>query len=630
MINNTLIEALVSPGLRRKPEFVWDAKANDLKTIIGHIAEGHARLPPIGADPTKLNAGIGLAFAVANVFDRSDKSVWDQSELRRVATIAMQMGYEVSALASYLPHTQSYLEAYLEEQVVMNVAEADQRSIQVMCFAAVLVANLKLDGKGQSDFLNKAEALLNCFAEAPHHQQKINQIQSMAVEQECRAQTTAEFARIAQTLFIQAGRTYDPQPDDEDSAQKSPQDQQPQAQEHAQQQPKSDGDQGGEGAGDEAQPDGGDSGSKESGEAQAEQSNACDQAQDNTQGQASEAGNQGADGSESKPNQAAQAAQGEDEGSGNQECGGNHDEESRLEVHDGEAQASAQNADVQADPQESAPAELVQAALQSEQSGEGEDAELVMFGDGAGGDAIGDHLPVRNKQLNEHVDGQLITAIVNTFQDSRTRYTGLRTVGSKVDVKRVWRVRLGDMRVFRTRQDSPGMDMAMSVLVDRSQSMHACLKEVCGIALAFSVGLGRITGTKCRIAAFPGYSAATTVTVLDYGENHKAAQDRLERLHASGSTPLAQAIVFEARKLVERNEHRKVITVLTDGKPDNGDEVRAAIRWAEGQGVEVVGIGFASAHKIQQWIKNSVFAQSVEQLPAAIQGIFREKILEAA
>src|SRR5690349_19143212 len=109
MINNALIEAMVSPGLTRKPEFVWGAEANDPKTIIGHMAEGKAALPHMSGDATRLSEEIGLAFIVGNTFDRSRKSCWPTSELQRVATIAMQMGYEVSALQGYLPHTAQYL-----------------------------------------------------------------------------------------------------------------------------------------------------------------------------------------------------------------------------------------------------------------------------------------------------------------------------------------------------------------------------------------------------------------------------------------------------------------------------------------------------------------------------------------
>lgn len=118
--------------------------------------------------------------------------------------------------------------------------------------------------------------------------------------------------------------------------------------------------------------------------------------------------------------------------------------------------------------------------------------------------------------------------------------------------------------------------------------------------------------------------------VLEYGENQKHARPRLERLTAGGSTPLAQAIIAECQVLLQRNERRKVITVLTDGKPDDGHQVIAVIRWAAKQGIEVVGIGFSEAQNIHRWIEQSTYVPSIEKLPNAIEKIFAEKILKAA
>ena len=97
-------------------------------------------------------------------------------------------------------------------------------------------------------------------------------------------------------------------------------------------------------------------------------------------------------------------------------------------------------------------------------------------------------------------------------------------------------------------------------------------------------------------------------------------------LYADGSTPLAQAIAAETDRLLAVNEPRKVITVLTDGIPDNGPQVKSCILRAESLGVEVIGIGFGAAAGIKTWIDKSEYISDVDELPDALVSIYEQML----
>lgn len=69
-----------------------------------------------------------------------------------------------------------------------------------------------------------------------------------------------------------------------------------------------------------------------------------------------------------------------------------------------------------------------------------------------------------------------------------------------------------------------------------------------------------------------------------------------------------------------------MITVLTDGVPDSGPQVRNAILRAESLGIEVIGIGFGDAKSITNWIRKAEYISEVDELPNALASIFEKTL----
>jgi len=448
MINNALIEAMVSPGLKRKPEFVWGAEANDLKTIIGHMAEGKAAMPHLSGDANRLSEEIGLAFIVGNTFDKSRKSCWPTSELQRIATIAMQMGYEVSALQDYLPHTAQYLVSYLEAMLDVEENNPEMRSIQTLCMAAVLAANLHAGQQHDSDLLKLVAKILDGYTQDPVHQLKVDQIRAMAVAGERVASTTEDFAKIAKSLFTEQGKTFEPESDDETEPQQSSESGQGDAQTESS--PKPDSDQA-EGKGD-----------GESAEGSDQSQAATDDGGEAEQTQAAQ--DQAAEG-DKQAQQANQEQQAESSSQEDAQPADDSGEQSGAEEGGKQPEISPQNApnEMEAETQQACSVET-QPDCDVDQL---EDAMALVCGDGAGGvnDERFEAGPARDLS-DTFINGRLVTAIVKTFQNTRVKDTGYRTSGGKLDVRRAMRIPQGETKVFKTRQVTQGMEMAMTVLVE--------------------------------------------------------------------------------------------------------------------------------------------------------------------
>jgi len=63
---------------------------------------------------------------------------------------------------------------------------------------------------------------------------------------------------------------------------------------------------------------------------------------------------------------------------------------------------------------------------------------------------------------------------------------------------------------------------------------------------------------------------------------------------ALGCTPLAETLWWLLPHLQSLQERRKLVIIITDGKPDDMDHAHQAIATAMAMGIEVIGLGILS------------------------------------
>lgn len=274
-----------------------------------------------------------------------------------------------------------------------------------------------------------------------------------------------------------------------------------------------------------------------------------------------------------------------------------------------------------ADPTETAEQLLDQAlvALQrtedAETSEAGPSAGMSLAPQTTGGLAIDTRL--------QGIQAKLATVLQRELQERRRRPRRLAFSGESIAAARYWRLeQLGDTRVFIKRKPVTGIDCAATIVIDSSISTKPFLHVSLEVAVAFSLALQRL-GVRTKVVRFPGVETVTE-TLQRFGEPARVCVKRIADVSAGGGTPMGAAAAMELPLLLEQRKLKHVMAFITDGQARDHELLRATLQSAADADVLVVGVGIG--YDVSAYIPQSVRIQTVAELPAALERLFRESI----
>jgi hypothetical protein len=216
---------------------------------------------------------------------------------------------------------------------------------------------------------------------------------------------------------------------------------------------------------------------------------------------------------------------------------------------------------------------------------------------------------------NSVLHGQIGRLLVSEEVHRRTHHE----TSGRLDRRALVRMRAGALDVFSQRDDTPGIDTALLVLIDGSSSMANDVYPGTGTVIVTRMAIAQTAAwhiaraaeaanAKVAVVAFhtrfdqlsTRNNANPTGAMLTMVKPFAAPMDNcagaLGSVSPNAYTPLAPAIMGAAGMLAEVNATRHICMVLTDGECDYGEAaVVAACRLAEDMGVEVVGVGMDCA-----------------------------------
>jgi hypothetical protein len=210
---------------------------------------------------------------------------------------------------------------------------------------------------------------------------------------------------------------------------------------------------------------------------------------------------------------------------------------------------------------------------------------------------------------NSVLHGQIGRLLVSEEVHRRTHHE----TSGRLDRRALVRMRAGALDVFSQRDDTPGMDTALLVLIDGSSSMEHYVDihtrmQVAQTAAWHIARAAEAANAKAAVVAFhtrfdqlstrnsANPTGAMLTVVKPFSVPMDSCAGALGSLGPTGYTPLAPAILGAAGMLAEINATRHICMVLTDGECDYGETaVVAACSLAEDMGVEVVGVGMDCA-----------------------------------
>lgn len=201
-------------------------------------------------------------------------------------------------------------------------------------------------------------------------------------------------------------------------------------------------------------------------------------------------------------------------------------------------------------------------------------------------------LPENQRQESLSASRALRTRLQALMQARTLRRTAPGRYG-RLDGRLLHRLSVQNPRIFLRREEVPGDNTAVHILLDISGSMYRRIHLATSACYAVASALSGIPGINVGVTAFPATTPNDIPGVcplVRHGERVGTGFD----VSAAGATPLAEALWWIAKVMLYLKENRKILLLITDGFPDNSQKALEALHMLQNLGTEVMGIAIQS------------------------------------
>jgi cobaltochelatase CobT len=147
--------------------------------------------------------------------------------------------------------------------------------------------------------------------------------------------------------------------------------------------------------------------------------------------------------------------------------------------------------------------------------------------------------------------------------------------------------------------------------------------------LATSLALATIPRLAHAVGAFPSHRGDHYIELVqDFPERVEPISSRFD-LSPRGSTPMAEALLWAANRLLQRDEERRIIFVATDGHPDDVTTTKEILVHLRKLGIEIHGIGIRSDDRYDLF-DSFASIEEVGTLPKAFLSLFQRLLKRTA
>jgi len=219
-------------------------------------------------------------------------------------------------------------------------------------------------------------------------------------------------------------------------------------------------------------------------------------------------------------------------------------------------------------------------------------------------------------------------ARLHSLLQSKTlvRRTGSRH--GKLDTGRLYKIN-HSTKIFLRNSERQGINTAIHILLDSSSSMRNKMELASQACFGIANSLHKINGISVGVTAFPADSilnkvCSTVCPMLKHGQSLHTNFS----LRPSGSTPMGEAIWWTLQQCYPLRENRKIILIITDGKPDSVENTEKAIEHGKRLGFEFYGIGINNSNIMSILPGTSKFITKLEELAPTMFKLLETAILK--
>lgn len=313
-----------------------------------------------------------------------------------------------------------------------------------------------------------------------------------------------------------------------------------------------------------------------------------------------------------------------------------------------EDQNQDQQGDDDAQPSAESIRENVQQMLQGMTEDEQAEADLEEIAKGALGeasqeaeaDAAGGAMPGMNQYRPARKgDGSAL------MQEVRTTSAALRETfesaiqaktlasrhhvqrGSRIDPKRLARLRAGDSSIFIQKVEGEKIDTAVHLAIDLSGSMNGEPERVAKqAAMAFAMALDGLQGVDVSLTAFGSY----LTPMKEWEDDLATTAAHLAGTGDGGGTAMNEAVMDGADKLMASRRPRKLMFVVTDGAAYRPADLAKVVETLRGMGIDSFGIGIQADASGVFGPEHSVLINDVHQLAGTLFGVLQSNMFTEA
>lgn len=275
------------------------------------------------------------------------------------------------------------------------------------------------------------------------------------------------------------------------------------------------------------------------------------------------------------------------------------------------------------------------------------------FGGGAGNKEKVDGMTVCPEDISEARDmekrlgrrSQVLASKLKGLLMQQQEAESFTTSRGQLGQNHLYRVGLGDVRVFTQSEEAQRPTTAISIVVDLSSSTQdqadrdfandeknqfeaalvpSTLRSILESVMLLEKVFDQI-GCPREILGFAPKGGELMSMARSFGDSSKTAINRiggLRKVAGGGHTPIGEAVFHAGRRLLCHEANRKVMFVLTDGAPGNVAKAVEMTRFCESSGVRVVYLVIGETVRTD-WLTEAcipfaVAASSVEVTPVLL------------
>ncbi|MDD5597562.1 MAG: VWA domain-containing protein [Victivallaceae bacterium] len=234
---------------------------------------------------------------------------------------------------------------------------------------------------------------------------------------------------------------------------------------------------------------------------------------------------------------------------------------------------------------------------------------------------IDDYYKVRRASAALH-------ARLHSLLQSKTLVRRSGSRHGKLDTGRLYRLN-HDPKVFLRNGEKQGINTAVHILLDCSSSMRDRIGLASQACYGITNSLYKINGISVGVTAFPADArlnqmCATVCPMLKHGQSLHTNFC----LRPSGSTPMGEAIWWAMAQCYPLTENRKIILIITDGKPDSVENTEKAIEHGKRLGFEFYGIGIENQNILGLLPGSSKVIHKLEELSPTMFSLLEAAMLK--